>query len=98
MRDDHGPERSGGRRGAAHRPLVSRVAVVVGLLSVAGCGGVYRRPPDTTPRPQAGVATLGTGELRDVVLVGNNWAGTVTVFDPRTFDTLAVIDVVPDWN
>ena len=24
----------------------------------------------------------GPGELRDVVLVGNNWAGTVNVFDP----------------
>jgi DNA-binding beta-propeller fold protein YncE len=76
---------------------VSRAAILLGLLCVAGCGGLYQRPPHTTPPPRPGI-TVGQGELRDVVLVGNNWAGTVTVFDPQTFDTLAVIDVVPDWN
>ena len=65
---------------------------------VTACGGLYKRPPNTTPAPAAGVTTPATGELRDVVLVGNNWSGTVTAFDPRTYDTLAVIDVVPDWD
>jgi hypothetical protein len=32
----------------------------------------------------------------DVVLVGNNWAGTATVFDPHNFRTITTIDVVPD--
>jgi DNA-binding beta-propeller fold protein YncE len=53
---------------------------------------------DITPAPPSGVTTPATGELRDVVLVGNNWSGTVTVFDPTTVETLAVIDVVPDWD
>ncbi len=73
--------------------------ILCGCLGAStACGGVYRRPVDTTPRPPAGVTTPATGDLRDVVLVGNNWAGTVTAFDPVTFDTLAVVDVVPDWN
>ena len=32
----------------------------------------------------------------DVLLVGNNWDGTVHVVDPRRFDRLVRIDVVPD--
>ena len=79
--------------------LVGRGLVVIALLSAAaGCGGVYRRPPETTPAPRPGAATSATGELRDVVLVGNNWSGTVSAVDPRTYETLAVIDVVPDWE
>jgi DNA-binding beta-propeller fold protein YncE len=68
------------------------------LSAVTACGGVYKRPPTATPAPPAGVTTPETGQLRDVVLVGNNWSGTVTAFDPRTYETLAVIDAVPDWD
>ncbi len=34
--------------------------------------------------------------LRDVVVVGNNWDGTADVFDPRTFQVLKRINIVPD--
>lgn len=34
--------------------------------------------------------------LRDVVVVGSNWQGTAEIFDPRTFQVLKRIDVVPD--
>jgi YVTN family beta-propeller protein len=33
---------------------------------------------------------------REALLVGNNWDGTVDALDPRTFERLARIDVVPD--
>jgi YVTN family beta-propeller protein len=33
---------------------------------------------------------------REALLVGNNWDGTVDALDPRTFEHLARIDVVPD--
>ena len=73
--------------------------VLFGVLALTvACGDVYRRPVDTTPAPPAGVTTPANGQLLDVVLVGNNWSGTVTVFEPVKFHTLAVIDVVPDWN
>lgn len=36
--------------------------------------------------------------LHDVVLVGNNWDGTATIFDPHTFNHIATIDVVPDLD
>ncbi|MGH3347303.1 MAG: YncE family protein [Nocardioides sp.] len=36
------------------------------------------------------------GEVRNVVLVGNNWDGTATVLAPGTFRRLGRIDVIPD--
>jgi DNA-binding beta-propeller fold protein YncE len=74
--------------------LRSVVALVLVCGSV-GCAGAYRRPkfdPLTNPR------ALGGPEAQEVVLVGNNWDGTVTVFDPKSLQPLALIDVVPDWN
>lgn len=35
---------------------------------------------------------------RRVVFVGNNWAGTADVLDPRTFERLGRIDVIPDYE
>lgn len=37
-----------------------------------------------------------SAELRDVVLVGNNWDGTATIFDADTFEVLHQVNVVPD--
>jgi YVTN family beta-propeller protein len=34
--------------------------------------------------------------LRDVMFVGNNWAGTATVVDAQTYRPLATIDTIPD--
>jgi len=34
--------------------------------------------------------------LRDVVIVGNNWDGTVDIFDPLTFKVIKHLNVVPD--
>lgn len=34
--------------------------------------------------------------LRDVVIVGSNWQGTAEIFDPRNFQLLKRVDVVPD--
>lgn len=74
-----------------------RVVVALALVgAVSGCSAAYKRPAITTPVPPG--STTPTAELKDVVLVGNNWAGTVIAFDPTTFDPLALIDVVPDWD
>lgn len=46
----------------------------------------------------SGVATAQSGNLQDVVVVGNNWDGTATVFDPDSFEVLKEINVVPDYE
>src|SRR5689334_10580967 len=80
------------------RRSISFALLLCVFAAAAACGSVYRRPVDITPAAQRHVTTPADGELRDVVLVGNNWSGTVTAFDPASFDTLTVIDVVPDWD
>jgi YVTN family beta-propeller protein len=34
--------------------------------------------------------------LRDIVAVGNNWDGTITIFDPHTFKVLKTLSAIPD--
>ncbi|MBG15406.1 MAG: serine/threonine protein kinase [Crocinitomicaceae bacterium] len=34
--------------------------------------------------------------LRDVVVVGNNWDGVITIFDPSNFEVLKKISAIPD--
>jgi len=34
--------------------------------------------------------------LRDVVVVGNNWDGVITIFDPNTFQIIKKISTIPD--
>jgi WD40 repeat protein len=82
---------------AARERVCALVAATSLLIAVAGCASAYVRPK-TTPLPPAGVKAAATGDLRDVVLVGNNWEGTATVFDPVKFERLMSIDIVPDWN
>jgi DNA-binding beta-propeller fold protein YncE len=49
-------------------------------------------------RANGAVASSPSSELRSVLLVGNNWDGTVDVIDPATFDRIDRIDVAPDYE
>ncbi|MGH8453848.1 MAG: YncE family protein, partial [Nevskiales bacterium] len=44
------------------------------------------------------LATSAAAEppLRDVVVVGSNWDGTAEIFDPRSFEVLKRVNLVPD--
>jgi DNA-binding beta-propeller fold protein YncE len=42
------------------------------------------------------IADAGKRGKRDVLVVSNNWAGTADLVDPRTFERLERIDVIPD--
>lgn len=77
--------------------LASRLigAAIVVALSAA-CAPQLSAPPITaSPSPPA--ETGAQGASREVVLVGNNWEGTVVAFDPNPpFSRLATFNVVPD--
>ncbi|HSW13661.1 MAG TPA: serine/threonine protein kinase [Solimonas sp.] len=45
---------------------------------------------------EATAAAAAEPVLRDVVVVGSNWDGTAEIFDPKTFETLKKINLVPD--
>jgi DNA-binding beta-propeller fold protein YncE len=77
---------------------ISAFSILALAGSLMACSGAYRRPVHTTPPGRPDIPTASSGVLRDVVLVGNNWAGTVAAFDPVTYQMVAVVDVVPDWD
>jgi len=71
---------SGGATGGGATSLGG--ATNFGGTSAANGGG-----EDAGPAPNA---------MRDVLLVGNSVAGTITVLDVSTYETLGTLDVIPD--
>ena len=78
-------------------------ATGIGLLASAsllgvclGCAQPQPPLPVVTPPQNPAPGTPDTATLRDVVLVGNNWDGTVVIFDPKSFARITEINVVPD--
>ncbi len=61
--------------------------------SFAGAAGSSPAASEGSSRPAAAGTTAGT---RDVMFVGNNWEGTATVVDARTYEPLRTVDMVPD--
>ena len=66
----------------------SAVATVLATAVAAGADPA-RSAPASPAEPTA---------TRDVLLVGNNWDGTVDVIDPQTFQRLGRINVAPDFE
>jgi DNA-binding beta-propeller fold protein YncE len=64
------------------------MAVAV-ATALAGIGGTTAAGETTVPPPP---------ELRSVLLVGNNWDGTVDFVDPQTFRRLTRFNVAPDFE
>lgn len=55
-------------------------------------------PQERAPRVRGDVPTPRSDSVRRVVFVGDNWEGTATLLDPRTFRRIGSIDVVPDYE
>ena len=99
MRNIHGPLETGSRVGVADGRLWSRAIVFVGLLSVVtACGGVYKRPPNTTPAPPAGVHDTRDGRTARRRARGEQLVGHRHRLRSPDLRHLAVIDAVPDWD
>ena len=62
------------------------IGVVAGAVSVLGPAGQAAATEGQTP----------VGDVRRVVFVGNNWAGTADILAPGTFDKLGTINIIPD--
>jgi YVTN family beta-propeller protein len=68
----------------------TRVAFLTSILVAT-----FGIPGFTAPAAPTTAAVTGT---QQVLLVGNNWEGTVDVINPRTFKKLGRIDVAPDYE
>ena len=73
------------------RPLVRSIVTAMWLMNAAACAKHDIRLTSVPPTPATPPAT------REVVLVGNNWDGTVTAFSPKPpYEVLGTFGVVPD--
>ncbi|GAA1141282.1 serine/threonine protein kinase [Nocardioides aquiterrae] len=68
------------------RVLITAVAAALALV------------PPASAEETRGALERRSDDVRRVVFVGNNWAGTADVLDPETFDRLGRINVVPDYD
>jgi DNA-binding beta-propeller fold protein YncE len=66
-----------------------RRTTALGVAAVLATSAVVAQAA-TTKHPPTG--------LRKVMFVGNNWDGTATVVDAKTFKVLRTIDIVPDLD
>ena len=56
-----------------------------------------REYPSFALHPEKKAATVHDSiPLQDVVLVGNNWDGVITIFDPKTFKIIKKVSAMPD--
>ncbi|QWC86651.1 PQQ-binding-like beta-propeller repeat protein [Nocardioidaceae bacterium] len=62
----------------------------------AACAAALVAPLGAGPAQAAGSTSGGGPGLRPVVLVGNNWAGTIDVLTPGSWRNVARIDAIPD--
>ncbi len=67
------------------------VGVLTAALGLTGAGALSSPAGAGEPGP-------APDGVRRVVFVGNNWDGTADVLDPRTFKSLARINIVPDYQ
>ncbi|HEX6246556.1 MAG TPA: serine/threonine protein kinase [Nocardioidaceae bacterium] len=83
-------------------PTVRRTAVTALAMTLAAAtlttGAASADPPAArTPVGKPGATGKPvSSDVRDVMFVGNNWDGTATVVDARTYEPLRTIDTVPD--
>ncbi len=78
--------------------MKSLLMVLIVILLGFGCRTTKQLPQ--IPKNENALKKAATLDentpLRDVVVVGNNWDGTVDIFDPETFQVIKRINVVPD--
>jgi YVTN family beta-propeller protein len=80
----------------------SLAGVLAGTAAVNGGEASFLSPSDpaiaalpATSDP-TGEGTTAAPDVRDVMFVGNNWDGTATVVDARTYRRITTIDTIPD--
>jgi len=56
----------------------------------------FANSPEVNPQITDAVTQADTSNLRDVIVVGNNWDGTIDIYDPHTHQRIKKLDAVPD--
>ncbi len=74
--------------------------LVLGIMLSAGSSiavnNAFANSPEVNPQITDAVTQADTSNLRDVIVVGNNWDGTIDIYDPHTHQRIKKLDAVPD--
>ena len=68
------------------------IALAVALIATAAAGG------SAQPAGKAAQPADDLTAQRDMLLVGNNWDGTIDVIDPRTLERVGRFEAAPDFE
>ena len=71
----------GSRKAACIVAAITAAALALGLV---------------TTSPASSLHAVAGPDVREAVFVGNNWDGTADVIDPRTYERVARINIIPD--
>tara|TARA_B100001287_G_scaffold9437_1_gene7298 strand:+ start:13518 stop:14801 length:1284 start_codon:yes stop_codon:yes gene_type:complete len=75
--------------------FIGLVFLVVYLLKLSQ--PIQREYPSFPIYPKTNAISVSDSTfLRDVVVVGNNWDGVITIFDPNSYKVLKKISAIPD--
>ena len=79
-------------------PLIAVVSLFSAFVVSAAAMDVAVAKDETlvSPLPVSDHVTATTSALRDVIVVGNNWDGTIDIYDPVTFKSIKRLNAVPD--
>ena len=82
----------------ALKSFTQGLALSVGSLLFSGSVGAALPTPVNSQVTDAvtQVNTSSADNLRDVIVVGNNWDGTVDIYDPHTHERIKKLNAVPD--
>ena len=76
--------------------VVAPAVAAATIAALAVTGPTVVGPTPSVPPAAAAEGQEPAGDVRRVVYVGNNWAGTADLVAPGSFERLARVDVVPD--
>lgn len=84
------------------KDLLARGFAVAALFSILNFSTAMAQDqilaePAPEEAPTADVVVVQPNDgLRDVIVVGNNWDGTIDIYDPHTFQSIKKLNAVPD--
>jgi DNA-binding beta-propeller fold protein YncE len=79
-------------------PGIKQLALRIMLASslVAAPSAFASTAETVNPQITDAVTQENTSGLRDVIVVGNNWDGTIDIYDPHTYQRIKKLNAVPD--
>ena len=74
--------------------------LALGIMLSAGSSlainSALANSPAINPQITDAITQTNTSDLRDVIVVGNNWDGTIDIYDPHTHQRIKKLNAVPD--